>query len=546
MSERRSRSLALALILAVALAFRLHNVGFGLPSLYDPDEPIFMIKAFELLANGTLNPKWFGHPGTTTIYLLALIDIAVVRMSLATGAYSSIHEFARAAFADPSLLFLPARIAMALLGVLAVWMTYAVGRRVHGTAVGLIAAGLLALNGVHIAWSQVIRTDIHASVFMLASLLFAVGVAETRRMKDYALAGLFAGFAVATKWPAVTIFAAVLFAGRAFWTDRGRMKRHFKGVIVAGFALIAGLFIASPYIFLDWHTVLANLSNEARPRHLGHTGGGILSNGWWYLWHPVRESTGLLGLLLMVGGCAISGIRSPIARTTVLPAALAFFIIISAEHLIWSRWILPMLPMLMIFAAVAIVALGQAVALELRARRPAVVIGIAALIAAVPSVAGAFAESAERANDTRAQAARWAIAHIAPGNSVVIEHLELSLRDQPWHFRFPLGAAGCVDAVQLLDQGVNYDQVERLRQGSPIVDLGSVNPARLESCQADYAILTYYDLYRAERAAFPKELATYDKILAGGRTIAMFKPRYGHAAGPIVRIVALKKPTWRE
>ena len=75
---RGARYSALAIILLVALAWRLHNIGFGLPSLYDPDEPIFMIKALELLTNGTLNPKWFGHPGSTTIYLLALIDAAVV------------------------------------------------------------------------------------------------------------------------------------------------------------------------------------------------------------------------------------------------------------------------------------------------------------------------------------------------------------------------------------------------------------------------------------------------------------------------------------
>ena len=541
-SGRGARYGALAIILLVALAWRLNNIGFGLPSLYDPDEPIFMIKALELLTNQTLNPKWFGHPGTTTIYLLALIDAAVVGSGLASGAYASVDAFAQAAFADPGLLFVPARTAMALLGVLAVWMTYLVGRRTHGTTVALIAAALLAFNSVHIAWSQVVRTDIHASVFMLASLLFAIRVGQHGRIGDYILAGLFTGFAVATKWPAVTIFIAVLGAtAHRVIESRSELKRDALGVIVAGIAVLVGLFVASPFVFLDWQTVLANLSNEARPRHLGHTGAGLLHNGWWYLWHPVRESVGLLGLLLIVAGLVISAVRSRVSRWTLVPAALAFFALIASQHLIWSRWVLPLLPMFLVFAAVAIVALGEAIASSLNSKRRLTIVATVAALAAIPSIAGAFAQSAERRNDTRSQAARWAVANIPSGSTVAIEHLELSLREQPWTFLFPIGGAGCVDGVRVLTKGVDYEQVEHLRQGSPIVDFGNVSPDRLESCRADYAILTYYDLYRAEAAAFPREIQNYDKLLAGGRTVALFEPRLGQAGGPVVRVVALRQ-----
>ena len=539
---RGARYSALAIILLVALAWRLHNIGFGLPSLYDPDEPIFMIKALELLTNGTLNPKWFGHPGSTTIYLLALIDAAVVGSGIAFGAYANVEEFAKAAFADPGLLFIPARTAMALLGVLAVWMTYLVGRRTHGTAVALIAAAFLAFNSVHIAWSQVVRTDIHASVFMLASLLFAIRIGQRGRIADYILAGLFTGFAVATKWPAVTIFICVLGAAASRGIEsRSELRRDLLGVIVAGMAVFVGIFVASPFIFLDWQTVLANLSNEARPRHLGHTGAGFFRNGWWYLWHPVRESVGVMGLLLILAGLVVSAVRSRVSRWTLIPAALGFLALIASQNLIWSRWVLPLLPMFCVFAAVAIVVLGEKIASAVNSRRRTAIIAALAAFAAMPTVAGAFAQSAERANDTRSQAARWAVANIPPGSSVAIEHLELSLRHQPWTFLFPIGGAGCVDAVRMLTQGVDYEQVEHLRQGSPIVDFGNVSPDRLESCRADYAILTYYDLYRAEAAAFPKEIRNYEKLLAGGRTVALFEPQLGLAGGPLVRVVKLRQ-----
>ena len=111
-AERVAARTALATILLVALGWRLHNIGFGLPSLYDPDEPIFMIAALRMLAEGSLNPGWFGHPGTTTIALVALIDASIAAWGLASGRYSDIADFSRAAYADPALLFVPARVAI--------------------------------------------------------------------------------------------------------------------------------------------------------------------------------------------------------------------------------------------------------------------------------------------------------------------------------------------------------------------------------------------------------------------------------------------------
>ena len=61
--ERVATRAALGLILLVALALRLHNIGFGLPSMYDPDEPIFMIKALHLPAYQNLKPGRVGQDG---------------------------------------------------------------------------------------------------------------------------------------------------------------------------------------------------------------------------------------------------------------------------------------------------------------------------------------------------------------------------------------------------------------------------------------------------------------------------------------------------
>jgi hypothetical protein len=541
MTERGAARAALWLLLLVALAWRVNNIAFGLPGMYDPDEPMFMLTALKLPLQGTLNPGWFGHPGTTTIYMLALIDIVVVAVGLLSGSYSNIAEFTAAAYANPAIVFIPSRLLMVALGVTSVWLTYVLGKRLVGEWTGIIAAALLTFNGLHISWSQVIRTDIHASVFMLGALIFAVDAAKHGRLKHWLLAGFLTGFATATKWPAASVIVAVAGAWAYRRTISGAVaKTDLRTLAAAIGAAIIGLFIASPYIFLDWSTVLSNVTGEMSSGHLGHSGTGFFSNLMWYIRHQLVGTMGWIGLFAATIGMAHLVVVNRLARFTMMPASLAFLGLICAQNLVWSRWILPVMPMFCIFVAAA--ATWTARALSERAPKVPrkLAYGAIGTLALAPSIAGAFAQSAERANDTRSQAVLWAKVNIPAGSSVVLEHLELNLREQPWRILFPMGEAGCVDAVQLLKNGVRYDEVQKLRRGSPIVDLGNVSQEQADSCRADYAILTYYDLYQLEAAEYPRQVRSYQKILAGGRTVALFAPRPGQAGGPVVRIVAVQ------
>lgn len=518
-------------ILFIALGWRLHNIGFGLPSMYDPDEPIFMITALRMLVDGTLNPGWFGHPGSTTIYLVAAIDAAVAALGLVSGRYADIAAFSAAAYADPALLFVPARVAMALIGTLCVGLTYLLGRRLHGTATGLVAAALLAINSLHTAWSQVIRTDIQASVFMLGSLIVAARAARDPRLRDYLLAGALAGLAIATKWPAATVFVAVIGSFVLARRDQSTPAWWLPAAALAG---LVAMVAASPFLILDWRTVLDNVGGEMKTGHLAHNGGNFLANLLYYLGDPVAGSMGAVGLTLAIAGLAWSARTSPVARWTMIPATLLFLALIVSQDIIWSRWVLPVMPMLAIGAAFAIVQVARRVANRWAIAALAVAVSAAPVVAAV-------GQARERANDTRARAAAWARAHIPSGSTVVFEHLELSLRDQPWTILFPIGRAGCVDGVALLAGGVDFDEVQSLRGASPIIDLGNVAPNRMESCFADFAILAYHDLYQVEAKRYPAEIATYRRLLAGGRTVALFRPQQGRSGGPVVRIVALEK-----
>lgn len=49
------------------------------------------------------------------------------------------------------------RLPGAVIGAASVWLIFLLGRRVYGGAAGALAAGLLALNGFHLFWSQAAR-----------------------------------------------------------------------------------------------------------------------------------------------------------------------------------------------------------------------------------------------------------------------------------------------------------------------------------------------------------------------------------------------------
>lgn len=531
LSAGRLETVLLLAILAVATAWRLHGVAFGLPALNDPDEPLFMMTAIEMLRNHSLNPGWFGHPGTTTLYCLAAIVLAVGGAGTATGRFPDIGDFAHAVYADPGIVFLPARLFFVVCGVACVFLLWKLGRQLGGARLGLAAAALLAVNANHIELSQIIRTDMQATVFMLLATLSSLAIAREGRMRDYLLAGLFVGLACATKWPAALIALSPLCAG----LDRMRRDPRERYRLAAfAAASLGALLIASPYLVLDYDTVLRNLSGEARPVHPGATGGGFFANLRWYVANPFRASFGIAGLLLVAVGIVWKGPERRTWAIAVLPGYLAFLVVVAAQALRWERWVVPLMPIACLAAARGLCGLADLLRTRSGYRGPWIE-AAAVLALALPMMHTASVKAAERNNDTRQIASAWVRTHVPEGRSILVEHAAIDLLGGPWKFRFPLGSAGCVDARQMLTGEVRYADVEPLRKERPIVDLGHVDLGKLASCRADYAVFSNYARY-AEGSA---ERVPYDRLIAGGSILRIIPPQAGISSGPAVYIVRI-------
>lgn len=527
---------ALGAIVALALALRLFHIGFGLPAINDPDELMFELGAVHMLRTGTLNPGWFGHPATTTMYLLALCNIAVYGTGRALGWFHSQREFVDAVFVSPSLLILPGRIAMAAFGAASVWLTGRLATALFDRRAGLVAALILAVSPVAVHWSQIIRSDVMATTFMLACLLATLRHARGGGWRDLIVAAVWLGTAIATKWP-FAVGGVAMIAVIGWQLADGSSRVRDAAVRLAAFiaTMLCALLVISPYLVIARDTVARNLQGEAQTRHLGATGGTLAENLAWYLQGPMVDALGVAGIALAAAGVVFAA-RRPQAAAMIVPVTITFALLIGSQHIVWERWIIPLLPLVAMLAGAALAEASRKLERG-TAWRGALACTIAAGLIALPLGVTAFREAQARANDTRQIASAWAAVNIPAGSTVFIEHFGFDLYSQPWRVLFPMGEAGCVDARALLAGKFDNAVIERARAGRSNIDYGTVATARLESCRADYAILSQADRYAAEAADFPVQAKAYRELIQAGRTVAVIRPAQYLQNGPVVRIV---------
>jgi hypothetical protein len=220
-----------------------------------------------------------------------------------------------------------------------------------------------------------------------------------------------------------------------------------------------------------------------------------------------------------------------------MPVLLGFVVLLCIQHLVWERWVLALMPLLTIAAALGLTALSELLARRLPAGTARTAIVLLAAAALLPPALRAGGDARARLNDTRQLASQWARRNIAPGSSVLLESFAFDILPQPWHFLFPFGDVGCVDVREYLGGKVQFSTVEAGRGARTNVDYGTVAEAKRATCRSDYAILTQADRYAAERAAFLSQDAAYRALIAHGAVVASFYPQDGKVGGPIVRIV---------
>jgi len=407
-------------IMLVSLALECWALQRDLP-FSDVDEPTFVRPAVHIAATGDLNPHWFGHPGSTTIYPLAGLYRAWDTVVHGGPVFSSSPGLTHRFLTSPTEFYLIGRLWTVAFAVAAIPLIFLLGRRAFSTPVGLVAAALWAFVPLMVRYGREVRTDSAGVFFTVLALLLIMRLLERPSVVRHALAGAAIGLGIASRYFLVTLVPVLIVAGLI--AIRRRAPQTTAWGIAAGLgAAIAAFALTTPYFFLDWAAAHRSLGLENAPS-VAHGGLSPPENLRWYLVSSIPNTISWPIALLAVGGIVLALARKPDARRMLLIAAgVTLLIAISASKLHWGRWPLPILPIAVLFAAYALIAVASAVQARTRGSvfAPAAIAGVA-MLSVMPAKAVVELNQLDSRPSTRVAAREWIQAHVPPGSTVARE-----------------------------------------------------------------------------------------------------------------------------
>ena len=168
------------LLLAVTLGLRLWGIKQGLPYSYNSDEATHFVPRAIAFFSHDYNPQYFLNPPAYS-YLLHFV------FELWFGGPDAVR---RAYAADPTEVFVVARVVAAVLGTMAVWLTYLAGVRLFNRTVALLGAAVFGLAFLPIFYSHLALNDVPALAPVALSLYGVAGVLRNGARRDYVIAGI--------------------------------------------------------------------------------------------------------------------------------------------------------------------------------------------------------------------------------------------------------------------------------------------------------------------------------------------------------------------
>jgi 4-amino-4-deoxy-L-arabinose transferase-like glycosyltransferase len=406
--------LALGLVLALALALRLVNFGWGIPldpytGTYHPDE--------RKIAEGAL-----AFPGD----ILTRTDLRYpTAYHYAIGlAGWPLRPLLRPLLPTPpdELLatFVLGRMLSVLLALGAIVLTWVLGRRWYGSWAGLTAAALLAVTLVHVVHSGYATLDVPTSCLVVASLWACDKVIRKPGWGKVVLLGALSGLLIGTKYPGGVIVLPGLLA-LALGRQREQADGGWRSALLSpGFVGSVGLYLGltaavalatTPTILLHPSYLRAAFDYERDRQGFGGTSWLDL-DAWRGAFDALAVAAGpVLGLLFALG-LAAAFVRPGYPEALLLALVLPYYLVLGDR--VANRYLILLLPA---FALLA----GRLVHLVGSSSRPAVRwagIGVALLAVLAGLSASASAVASIHQPDVRTEAARF-LAENAPAGATV-------------------------------------------------------------------------------------------------------------------------------
>lgn len=224
--------LTLAFILIASFLLRIWQLGKIGDLIFDE---VYFIKFAENYLNGT---EFFDiHPP------LGKLIIA----------------FGLKAFGDTSFTW---RIMPAIFGTLLILLGYFTGKELSSRVAGLIAAGILALDGMLLVYSRTGLIDIFLTFFILLFFYFFLKYANTKKDFFMILAGLALALAASVKYIGwLTLLVAILI----IWAKKMKAQKYWRKYLI--YLILIPFLIYLSFFFFNFHLPFSNFFKEVYEWH---------------------------------------------------------------------------------------------------------------------------------------------------------------------------------------------------------------------------------------------------------------------------------------
>jgi hypothetical protein len=527
------------LAFAVALALRVYGLRYGLPSVYNPDEAAIMSRALAF-AKWDFNPHNFLYP-SFYFYALFAWEGLTAALAVATRSVASVGAFQREFFVDPTRVFVAGRLLTALLGACTVAATGVLGSRVTSTSgtnpisgrlAGVLAALLLAVAPLHVLNSHYVKHDVPVTFLIVLAYLTYERLwslppkGESRGFHlqvegSLITAAAITGAAFSTHYYAIFLAIPLAWSAARGARDRGEALRR---IAIAAAVSGAVFFLLSPFILVEPATALRDIrANRQIVVDRAVDNLGYLASAARY-GRLLLDTTGVAAVLAIVGiGVAMR--RDGRSTLWLLAFPLPFLAFI-ASTVPATRYLVPVVPFITLFAGIAIAEMWQ------KQRLTAQLLFVGAF--AMAGLESLRTDGFIRQTDTRTIALEYVREHVPAGVTILTQPYSVPLEPTADVLREAVSRSGREMPTK------TRLQIAREPYPAPayrLIYLGS-------GLDADKLYMPYEQLssgvLRGEHVAFvvlkryndgAPATTTLLTVLAGkGRRIAVFSP-YSHAIG---------------
>nr|MDQ2687334.1 glycosyltransferase family 39 protein [Armatimonadota bacterium] len=478
--------------------------GWGLPSAthyfsYHPDETVVLRAAMGMnVFAGQLLPHYYDY-GALQLYLVNFANSLVFVFG---GVNIVIKDFATD-WPQWARMYEIGRGLTVAMGVGTVWATFALGVRLWGRRVGLLAALTLALMPLHAQHSHWLTVDVPATFWAVLSLVWTARYAtdDPRPLRAALWAGVFAGLAAATKYNLALALLPLMLAS-------GFLRREPKCLVGGLLAATLAFLVACPGAVLEPNLFTAGLRFEAV--HVNnHDDPTFKDTGNGFVFHIARNLDAGLGLPLLLLALTAAGYAAyRRTRGDGLMAAfgLPYYILIGLAAVRYARYAIPLLPILALWAGRLLADVSRLAAPMWR--RAGLTVGVGVLLLTLCDalwLVGAMATT-----DPRDRALAWMQAHAPPPRRV-------GFAAMPWFGTPPL------DPYFTLPKPGYWEHFSARGPWAIVYDNKDWDTELLRTARPEIVILSQYDWADARRLNAPAAAQYFSALRQNYHVAAHFE-----------------------